>query len=64
MPKYSRIMLNHYCCFINLVVDCKSSVQAYSCNHICRYGTALTGSDCVIFHQYLQRGRVMHGVLP
>ena len=44
---------------LNLVVDLESPVRAYLCNHICQYGTALTWSGPVLFHRYLQIGRVM-----
>ena len=46
------------------MVDQESPVRAYSYNHICWYGTALTWSGCVLFHRYLQRGRVMRARYP
>ena len=62
--KCSRIVMNHLNDLIIVVVDLESPIREYSCNHICRNGTALTVPDCVIFHRYLQPGKVMRGVLP
>src|SRR3989337_4584384 len=46
------------------MVDLESPVRAYSCNHICRYGTTLTWSSSVLFHRYLHAGRVMRACYP
>src|SRR3989337_1296387 len=46
------------------MVDLESPVQTYPCSHICRYGMALTWSDRVLFHRYLQRGKVMRARYP
>ena len=45
-------------------VDLESPVRAYPCNHICRYGTALTWSGSVLFHRYLQTGKFMRARYP
>ena len=46
------------------MVDLESPVRAYSCNHICRYGMALTWSDRMLFHRYHPTGKVMRARYP
>ena len=44
--------MNHLNNLIRVVVDLEPPVGELSCNHICRYGTALTLPDCVTYHRY------------
>jgi hypothetical protein len=44
--------------------DPESPIRTYPCSHICRYGTALTWSDRMLFHRYRPTGKVMRARYP
>src|SRR3989337_775152 len=46
------------------MVDQVPPTRTYPCSHICRYGTALTWSNFVLFYRYHQRGKVMRARYP